>query len=117
MPPGALAPEEGTRGSARPGAAPFEAHRESTTGAPGASATKEVPESAALAGVKGGTLDVNGYVDAKVAEATAHLSHLAPSQLAAVQGVVREQLLADPHLRDLVQHVTGSAPPALPTEE
>jgi len=115
VPPEALAPEEAARGGVRPGAAPFEVQRESKTAEAGKA--KEVPESAALAGVKGGTLDVTGYVNAKVAEATAHLSHLAPSQLAAVQGVVREQLLADPHLRDLVQHATGSAPPALPTEE
>jgi hypothetical protein len=53
-------------------------------------------------------------VDAKVEEATQHLSHLTPSQLATVQGVVREQLLSDPHLRELVEHATGSA---LPKEE
>jgi hypothetical protein len=38
--------------------------------------------------------------------------HLSPTQLAAVQAVVRDQLLADPHLRDLIHHATGTPAPA-----
>jgi hypothetical protein len=71
----------------------------------------QVNPSAALDGVRQGRLDVNGYIDAKVHEATAHLSHLAPPQLETVQRVVREQLLADPHLRDLLEKATGRAAP------
>jgi hypothetical protein len=82
---------------------------------PAVTQTSHVERSAALEGVRSGTLDVKGYVDAKVNEATAHLSHLSPAQLSAVQGIVREQLLADPHLAELVQQATGSAVP--PAEE
>lgn len=71
-----------------------------------------VHASAALEAVRAGRLDVEGYIDAKVEEATAHLSHLAPSHLAAVRGVVRGQLLADPHLAELVERATGSPAPA-----
>jgi hypothetical protein len=70
-----------------------------------------VKPSAALEGVRSGALDVNGYVDAKVEEATAHLSHLSPAQLGVVRDVVRNQVLADPHLAELVQQATGSPPP------
>ncbi len=74
----------------------------------------EVQPSAPLEAVRQGTLDVKGYIEAKVQEATAHLSHLSPGQLEAVRGVVRDQLLADPHLADLVLQATGLP---LPKEE
>ncbi len=77
----------------------------------GASAVNEVKASPALDAVRSGRLDVNGYVDAKVEEATAHLAHLSPSQLEAVRSTVRAQLLQDPHLAELVERATGSAPP------
>ncbi len=111
-PPEGLSPGGATGPSAKTEKS-FEVSRE-PTGAPApaaAGATAEVKPSAALEGVRSGALDVKGYVDAKVAEATAHLSHLSPSQLQIVQGVVRDQLLSDPHLRDLVEHATGSPPP------
>jgi len=109
VPPEAPVAEQGTgRSSATRAEAPqFDVSR----GARPVDAPTEVKPSAALEGVRNGSLDVNGYVDAKVHDATAHLSHLTPTQLATVQGLVRSQLLADPHLRDLVQHATGIAPP------
>lgn len=93
---------------AHPDGAPFEVRREPAAGA----GVVGVKASTALEGVRAGALDVNGYVDAKVAEATSHLVHLSPTQLAAVQAVVRDQLLADPHLRDLIHHATGTPAPA-----
>jgi hypothetical protein len=109
-PPEALAPKEGaTRGAGvGSGSAPFEVHRRDT--AP-PTEVKAVTTSPALEGVRSGALDVNGYLDAKVHEATAHLTHLSPMQLDAVKSVVRAQLVSDPHLAELVQHATGSAVP------
>ena len=97
-----------------PAPSPFEVRRDSVAPAAPAEAVKP---SAALEGVRSGALDVKGYVDAKVEEATAHLSHLSPSQLSVVRGVVREQLLSNPHLAALAQQATGSALPKEDTEE
>jgi predicted regulator of amino acid metabolism with ACT domain len=70
-----------------------------------------VKASPALEGVRSGRLDVNGYVDAKVEAATAHLAHLTAAQRKVVGDVVRQQLLSDPHLADLVRQATGVEPP------
>jgi hypothetical protein len=108
VPPEALAP----KGEVKPDAGKaFEVGASKGDGPPRLEGATEVRASTALDGVRQGRLDVNGYIDAKVHEATAHLSHLAPPQLETVQRVVREQLLADPHLRDLVEKATGSAAP------
>jgi hypothetical protein len=79
--------------------------------AQGVAPTSEVAASPALDGVKNGTLDVHGYVEAKVHEATAHLAHLSPAQLEGVRSILREQLTNDPHLAELVEQATGHALP------
>lgn len=109
-PPEGLTPKDGaTRATGpSPGAAPFDVRGKE--GAPAAPVT-DVKASAALEGVRSGALDVNGYLDAKVHEATAHLTNLSLAQLQAVQSVVRAQLVSDPHLAELVEHATGSAVP------
>ena len=110
-PPEALTPKEGTARSAPTAPPPpFEARAKEALPA------AEVKASPALAGVRSGALDVKGYLDAKVHEATAHLTHLTPAQRSAVEGAVRAQLVADPHLRDLVQQATGQAVPDEPHE-
>ena len=110
MPPEAPIPKEGSGRTAGAGSAgaPFEVSR---SDAPPPRPVTEVQPSAPLEAVQHGRLDVKGYVEAKVQEATAHLSHLSPTQLEAVQGIVREQLLADPHLAELVQQATLSTLP------
>jgi hypothetical protein len=70
------------------------------------------PPSAALEAVRRGELDVHGYIEAKVSDATAHLSQLSPAQLEQVKRVVRAQLLSDPTVADLVEQATGARPPA-----
>jgi hypothetical protein len=113
IPPEGLAPKAGASRPDQPRteSTPFEVHRTSTGAADATGAVHGVT-SPALEAVKNGTLDVKGYVDAKVTEATAHLTHLAPAQLHAVQEVVRSQLMNDPHLRELVERATGSALPS-----
>jgi hypothetical protein len=57
-----------------------------------------------------GEIDIHGYLDLKVEEATVHLSGLSVSELDAVRKMLRDQLATDPALADLVQHATGRAP-------
>lgn len=62
-----------------------------------------------------GHVDVNGYLDLKVEEATAHLKGLNPTELSAIQKMLREQLVSDPALSDLVKSAAGASP-SLPEE-
>jgi hypothetical protein len=56
-----------------------------------------------------GEIDLNGYLDEKVLEATEHLGALLPRELAAVRAMLREQLESDPSLLALVKQATGPA--------
>lgn len=68
-----------------------------------------------LARLHAGHVDVNGYLDLKVEEATAALKGLNPTELSAIQKMLREQLVSDPALSDLVKSAAG-ATPSLPEE-
>jgi hypothetical protein len=104
-------PVEGAAKVGAPASPSFEVKpTEAQTGAQPAAQINAVA-SPALEGVRSGTLDIHGYLDAKVHEATAHLSHLTPAQLDEVKAIVRDQLTRDPHLVELVQHATGQAMP------
>ncbi|MBX3234140.1 MAG: hypothetical protein KIT84_06225 [Labilithrix sp.] len=81
----------------------------------GAGDVGAVDTSSPLARLRAGEIDVNGYVDAKVDEATSGLEGLPPSDLAEIKKVLRDQLVTDPGLVDLVTKATGSA--AIPPEE
>jgi len=109
-PPEALTPKEGAARGERPATSFEVTHKEHAPVSPSAQAGA-VKASTALEGIRSGALDMNGYLDAKVDEATAHLTHLSPAQLEAVKGVVRSQIVADPHLAELVQQATGNAVP------
>lgn len=69
-----------------------------------------VESSSALARLRRGEIDVNSYVDAKVAEATHGLEGLSPAELDAIRKVLRDQVATDPALVDLVRQSTGKAP-------
>ncbi len=66
--------------------------------------------------LRSGELDMNGYLDLKVDEATTHLRALPPGELTAVRKMLRDQLATDPALADLVEHATGR-PPTPPEED
>jgi hypothetical protein len=70
----------------------------------------------ALERLRAGEIDVNGYVDAKVREATAHLGALPPAELERVRETLRDRLATDPALVDLVRTATGAVPPPPPDE-
>ena len=53
---------------------------------------------------------MNGYVDLKVHEATAHLKALPPAELEQLRAALRDRLASDPGLVDLVRAATGAVP-------
>jgi hypothetical protein len=65
---------------------------------------------APLERLRTGEIDVAGYLDLKVEEATSHLSALPPVELAAIRSALRDQLASDPSLVDLVHAATGELP-------
>ena len=83
---GGATPVDPTKGAAAAGAAPLERFR-------------------------AGDLDLGGYVDAKVHEATAHLSALPPVELEKIRSALRERLSSDPTLIDLLHTATGETLP------
>lgn len=65
---------------------------------------------APLARLRAGEIDVNGYVDLKVEEATKGLEGLPASDLADIKQLLRDQMATDPGLVELVTKATGSPP-------
>jgi len=98
---------------------PFEVGKapEATTDAARAAqaAGVEAPRTA-LERLRAGEIDVNGYVDIKVHEATAHLAALPPAQLENIRSALRDRMATDPALVDLVRTATGSVPQPPPDE-
>ena len=114
--------QDTTGAGASEGAAPVErsfaeVHAEKTarSDGTGASATAGASAADATAGtsplerLKAGQLDVDGYVDARIDQATQGLKGLGASQLTSIRMVLREQMLTDPGLSDLVRQATGQA--------
>ncbi|AKU95908.1 hypothetical protein AKJ09_02572 [Labilithrix luteola] len=66
--------------------------------------------------LRAGEIDVHGYIDLKVDQATAGLSGLSPSELAHIKNTLRDQMASDPGLADLVRAATGQTP-KLPEED
>ncbi|HTB76674.1 MAG TPA: hypothetical protein VK762_25680 [Polyangiaceae bacterium] len=66
---------------------------------------------APLERLRAGDLDLGGYVDAKVHEATVHLSALPPVELEKIRSALRERLSSDPTLIDLLHTATGETLP------
>lgn len=69
-----------------------------------------------LGRLRAGEIDVDGYVDLKVDEATANLQGLSADELADVKSALRAQLATDPGLVDLVRGATGGTPRVPPEE-
>lgn len=129
-----LPPEPATGGTSAPkaagseDAAPFRVERGQPTAIDGAAAGEgaeraeradarsAVDPSSALSRLRAGDVDVNGYMDLRVDEATRGLEGLPPSDLAEVKRVLRDQLASDPGLAELVARATGTAPTP-PTED
>src|SRR5512140_2070495 len=87
-------------------AKPFEV----SAGAPAQKADAAGAVSGPLADLRAGKIDVNQYVDLKLDEATAHLKGLHASELAHIRDVLKEKLVHDPQIADLVRQAAGSVP-------
>lgn len=109
---GPPAPRPPAAGAQAPTRAP-EAGRAFEVGkaaAPVAAAPSEVSRGA-LERLRAGEIDVDGYVDAKVHEATAHLGALPPARLEEIRAALRDRMTGDPALADLLRTAAGHASP------
>ena len=77
-----------------------------------AQATNAATGTSPLEQLHAGKLDFDGYLNAKLDEATAHLKSVPKAQLEQIRAMLREQLSSDPALADLVKHATGMSPPS-----
>lgn len=110
--PSTVSPSPLDRASPAGGASrPFELASSAVQGASGV----ESVASGALEQLRAGHLTLDGYLDAKVHEATAQLA-LPAVELDAVRAALRERLASDPTLVELVRCATG-AEPSLPNDE
>ncbi|MGO8992316.1 MAG: hypothetical protein ACLQVI_03235 [Polyangiaceae bacterium] len=60
--------------------------------------------------LRAGEIDLDGYLDLKVSEATAHLKGLRAHEMEGLRSLLREQLTGDPSMVDLVEQATGQRP-------
>jgi hypothetical protein len=73
------------------------------------------PATSPLGRLRAGEVDVHGYIDLKVDEATSALKGISPAELDEIKSVLRDQMKSDPGLADLVRTATGKMP--TPPEE
>jgi hypothetical protein len=108
--PGAGAPEVQPKATEKP----FEVERPAKADAAAAatSATAATP----LARLRAGEIDVHGYIDLKVDEATSALHGLSPAEIDEIKKTLRDQMVTDPGLADLVRTATGHLPKPPPEE-
>lgn len=105
------APGAGAKGGASSVETPFKVDRPDTTNpAERAGSVQETQATTPLARLRAGEIDVNGYVDLKVDEATHSLNGLSTAELDEIKSVLRDQLKSDPGLADLVRTATGKMP-------
>lgn len=99
-------PEAGKAARSGEATGPFQVDKAAPAAQAGA---VEAPRSA-LDRLRAGEVDVNGYVDLKVHEATAHLKALPPAELEQLRSSLRDRLASDPGLVNLVRAATGAVP-------
>jgi hypothetical protein len=75
-----------------------------------AGAAESAQSASPLTRLRAGEIDVNGYVDLKVDEATKGLDGLSAAELDDIKKVLRDQMATDPGLADLVRTATGQMP-------
>lgn len=90
----------------------FQVERTGSKQAEGASSATGVEGAKAepLARLRAGEIDLDGYMDLKVDEATKGLDGLSANQMAEIKRVLKDQMASDPGLSDLVRTATGQFP-------
>jgi hypothetical protein len=105
-------PESGGPSGVRPAGATFQVPTTSSTSAAAPAGLDPTQASgAALERLRAGDINLGGYVDLKVHEATAHLSALPAVELEKIRSALRERLASDPTLVDLLKTATGETLP------
>ena len=99
--PGAQGPE---------GASPTAPSKAFEVGAGKKADAVDAVSSAPLDELRAGKIDVNQYVEKKLDEATSHLKGLHASELAHIRDVLRDKMVHDPQIADLVRQAAGSVP-------
>lgn len=117
LPPGATGMPGADGVASKEGASkPFEASRvEGADRTARAATTEGVSPESPLGRLRSGAIDVDGYVDAKVDEATVSLNGLSSAELEDIKGLLRDQVRSDPAFAELVRSATGKLP--TPPEE
>ncbi|MDB4933700.1 MAG: hypothetical protein JWP87_672 [Labilithrix sp.] len=91
--------------------APFKVDRaDATNAASPAARTDGVDQASPLGRLRAGEVDVHGYIDLKVDEATSALKGLSAAELDEIKSMLRDQMKSDPGLADLVRTATGKMP-------
>jgi hypothetical protein len=105
------APEVKPAGGASPVDAPFKVDRpDSANAAQRAGNVESASSTSPLARLRAGEVDVHGYIDLKVDEATSSIKGLSHAELDEIKSVLRDQMKSDPGLADLVRTATGKMP-------
>jgi hypothetical protein len=73
-------------------------------------ATSATSPSSPLGRLRAGEVDVHGYIDLRVDQATSGLDGLSAAELDEIKSVLRDQMKSDPGLADLVRTATGKMP-------
>jgi hypothetical protein len=89
----------------------FEVDKSDKSGAASQAAGVQPTARTPLERLRAGEIDVKGYVDAKVQEATAHLGPMPPEKLEQIRAALRDRIGSDPLLVELVKKATGHLPP------
>ena len=107
-PPAPSGPEKAEKAGGA--SAPFEVDAATTRRAEGVAATSPLER------LRAGEIDVRAYVELKVEEATRGLHGLRAEDLEVIRSELRQRMMADPAIADLVATATGGKVPE-PAEE
>ena len=99
-------------GEVKPADAPFTIDRADSANAAQRAGNVEsaTPATSPLGRLRAGEVDVHGYIDLKVDEATSALKGMTLAELDEIKSVLRDQMKSDPGLADLVRTATGKMP-------
>jgi len=93
-----------------PGGSDVAPSRGETFRVAGAAPVEASGQSEALSKLQRGEINLDAYLDTRVADAVAHLENkLVPEQLDFVRQTLRDQLATDPVLVELVRRAAGAA--------